>query len=265
MTSAGVLEEGLADGTIIIDEDDLDYEYPEEPDSFRFNLYGASTSTPFHHRPTATISEIEDSDEGETKDFKPDEEDTDDDNVSAELASEGEENDKEESASETEGGDERKREGVGEGGGGGGGEEEEEVEIQLTRLTVGSLALSVFVDDGVGSHCLDISTHDDYSILLGKVASKMALPIHCIMLGYESPWSSKVGQKRRPIYIVSEFNLDFFWSTSKQHIEGKEGGKKSRSQVIAELGASITFVNMMEAAKVSAICLYLFFILMYFL
>ncbi len=49
---------------------------------------GTSTSTPFVQRPTATILEIEDSDEGESKDFQPDEEeelDADDDDVSAEL------------------------------------------------------------------------------------------------------------------------------------------------------------------------------------
>ncbi len=38
-----VFEEGLADGTIVIDEDDLEIEYAEEPDSIRFTLYSKSS------------------------------------------------------------------------------------------------------------------------------------------------------------------------------------------------------------------------------
>ncbi len=41
--------------------------------------------------------------------------------------------------------------------------------------------------------------------------------------------------------------------TSKQHIDGKVGGKKLRMQVIAELGAAIVFVNMMGASNVSVV------------
>ena len=125
------------------------------------------------------------------------------------------------------------------------------VEVVLTRLNIGYLELSVFVDNGAGSHSLEVSTLDNYDNLITKVSAKMSIPYHCVTMGYEAPWSTKVGQKRRPIYIISEVNLDFFWAQSKRHIDGKEGGKKSKTQVIAELGALITFVNMMEPSNVS--------------
>lgn len=127
-----------------------------------------------------------------------------------------------------------------------------EEEIPLTRLTMNLLILTVFVDDGVGSHSLAISTLDNLEVLHTKIASKMGQPVHCVHLGVEAPWGSKAGQKKRPIYIISELDLDHFWVTGLRHIDSKTaGGKKSRVQAIDELGASILFVNMLEAAQVS--------------
>ncbi len=121
----------------------------------------------------------------------------------------------------------------------------------LTRITMDFLKLVVFVDDGVGSHSLEISTMDNYNMLVTKISSKMGKPVHCVSLGYEAPWSSKAGQKKRPIYLISEDCLDHFWVTSKRHIDTKVAAKKRRSQVVAELGAAIIFINMSEAAPVS--------------
>ncbi len=43
---------------------------------------------------------------------------------------------------------------------------------------------------------------DNYNMLVTKISSKMGKPVHCVSLGYEAPWSSKAGQKKRPIYLI---------------------------------------------------------------
>ncbi len=143
-------------------------------------------------------------------------------------------------------------------------ESDSEEEI-LTRITIGVIVLKVFVDDGVGSHSLEISTWDNLEVLHTKVAAKMGQPVHCVHMGYDSPWGSKVGQKKRPVYIISDHDLDHFWVTSKRHIDSKiASGRKSKSQAIDELGSSILFVNMLEISQVSPLAFFPFlhFILM---
>ncbi len=73
-----------------------------------------------------------------------------------------------------------------------------------------------------------IDTRWTTPILLGKVASKMALPIHCIMLGYESPWSSKVGQKRRS--NLHRFRIQSRLSSGRRASNTLRGKKEERSQ-----------------------------------
>lgn len=291
-----IFAEGIANGTLIADEDEDDFKYPDEPDSFRFSFFGKSsssraisranvvheggglpvTSTPFIRNPPASIYEIDESaerddDDDDTKDEDDDDNDNDneDDDVSivkVKAPSKAKAPAKKRAPAKPRASARTKASAKGKGKGKAieenedDDEDEDEDGIPLTRLTVPPLTLMMFVDDGVGSHSLEISTRDDYGMLVTKVASKMNKPVHCVILGCETPWSSKVGQKKRPIYIISEHCLDHFWVTGTRHIDSKAVGRKSKAQVIDELGAAIVFVNMAEASQVRLHCPFIVYI-----
>lgn len=131
------------------------------------------------------------------------------------------------------------------------GKAEEPKEAKKCRTNIGFHELEVQVHDGVGLRHARFSTNDSQNVLREKVAISMGRDPVNVDIGYEAPWSQKVGTKKVPVYITSEMELDFFWSAYDGHREKLE--KKGIEGPIA----GITFINMKTETQVSA-CAVLF-------
>ena len=69
-------------------------------------------------------------------------------------------------------------------------------------------------------------------------------------MGYEAPWSLKIGTKKSLAYIMNEDELDEFWIAYTRYITPKKGAKKGTAAI--EEVAGIVFRNMFDSAQVSA-------------
>ncbi len=74
----------------------------------------------------------------------------------------------------------------------------------------------------------------------------MKRPNNLVEMGYEAPWSAKIGTKKSLAYVSNEEELDDFWLSYARYV-AKQGGKKQKKaeEVV------IVFSNMQDIAKVS--------------
>lgn len=120
------------------------------------------------------------------------------------------------------------------------------------RKTVGKLKAKVHVYDGIGLRPVGISTEDDRLDLLEKVCTAMKRPHQKVEMGYEAPWSAKVGSKKCIAYLSNDEEYDDFWlSFSRQQ-------KKAKGEEV--LG--IVIYNVMEST--AQVCPLLFSSLSFF-
>ncbi len=71
----------------------------------------------------------------------------------------------------------------------------------------------------------------------------MKRPNHCIVIGYEAPWSAKMSNKKVIAYISSATDLNEFWGEYGGHVK-ELGKKKKKGDEVAVTG--IIFRNMWE-------------------
>ncbi|KLO19024.1 hypothetical protein SCHPADRAFT_885687 [Schizopora paradoxa] len=117
------------------------------------------------------------------------------------------------------------------------------------RQSVGKLNIKVQVHDGVALRNVCISSKDGLYELLEKISNAMKRPSQLVEMGYEAPWSSKVGQKKNLAYVTNEDELDDFWVSLNRYAKGKYTSAD-------EWGAGIVFRNMqdnlLQAAKANS-------------
>ncbi len=106
--------------------------------------------------------------------------------------------------------------------------------------------VKVQVHDGLAMRAVTISTLDGLFDLLEKIATAMKRPNNLVEMGYEAPWSAKIGTKKSLAYVSNEEELDDFWLSYARYV-AKQGGKKQKKaeEVV------IVFSNMQDIAKVS--------------
>lgn len=112
------------------------------------------------------------------------------------------------------------------------------------RLSLPKLNIKVQVHDGVALRNVAISSKDGLYELLEKISKAMKRPAHSVEMGYEAPWSSKVGQKKNLAYVTNEDELDDFWVSLNRYAKGKYTSAD-------EWGAGVVFRNMMDNLPVS--------------
>ncbi|KLO05822.1 hypothetical protein SCHPADRAFT_946603 [Schizopora paradoxa] len=112
------------------------------------------------------------------------------------------------------------------------------------RKAVGKLDIKVQVHDGVALRNVNISSKDGLYELLEKIANAMKRPSQSVEMGYEAPWSSKVGQKKNLAYVTNEDELDDFWISLNRYAKGKYTGAD-------DWGAGIVFRNMQDNIQVA--------------
>ncbi len=54
----------------------------------------------------------------------------------------------------------------------------------------------------------------------------MKRPNHCIVIGYEAPWSAKMSNKKVIAYILSDTDLNEFWGEYGGHVRSWERGRR---------------------------------------
>lgn len=117
------------------------------------------------------------------------------------------------------------------------------------RKAIGQHAMKVFAHDGLAMRIVNISTSDTHLELLEKIATSMKRPNHLVEIGYEAPWSTKVGSKKSLAYITNEEELDSFWLAYSQFSKKQKGKTQKRR---AESSCDIIFRNMLDNAPVSS-------------
>ena len=116
------------------------------------------------------------------------------------------------------------------------------------RKTIGQKTIKVYVHDGLALRTVGISTSDSHLELLEKIATAMKRPNHLVEMGYEAPWSTKIGNKKSLAYLSNEDELDGFWVAYSRFTKKQEGKTQKRR---AEVACDIVFRNMTESAPVS--------------
>ena len=105
------------------------------------------------------------------------------------------------------------------------------------------LHAKVNVHDGVALRSVEITSTEGYYEVLSKVAGVMQRPNAAVLLGYEGPWSAKIGTKKCHIYVSNETELREFWLSLGRYVE-KTGKKKGVDTASVE---GIMFMDMNNA------------------
>ena len=112
------------------------------------------------------------------------------------------------------------------------------------RTNIGFHQLEVQVHDGLGLRQIFVSTDDTIGKVVDKAANSMKRDTYNVDIGYEAPWSHKVGTKKVPVYITTDVELDNFWVAYDGYREKLE--KKNITDPIT----GVLFINMKDESKV---------------
>ena len=91
---------------------------------------------------------------------------------------------------------------------------------------------------------ISITPLDTQLDVLEKTASAMKRPNHATEIGYEAPWSSKIGSKKSLAYLSTQDELDDFWLAYNRYVNGQLAKKKKKGP--SEISCEIVFRNMMD-------------------
>ncbi len=106
--------------------------------------------------------------------------------------------------------------------------------------------INIQVHDGLGTHGVDISTSDNLQTLMERLALVFRRATTSILLGYEAPWSLKVGSKKTPSFINSQKALREFWLAFDRYVGILKNGKSKKDPA----SVAILFRNMHDVAQV---------------
>ena len=87
------------------------------------------------------------------------------------------------------------------------------------------------------------------------VSETMKRSSPAVEIGYEAPWSAKVGSKKTTAYITNEAELEDFWVAYRRYIQTAKSGKRNKS---AKEHPEIVFRNLREQSAVCIPFLYLY-------
>ena len=91
-----------------------------------------------------------------------------------------------------------------------------------------------------------ISSEESHLDLLEKIATSMKRPNAMVEIGYEAPWSAKIGTKKCVAYLSNEDDLTEFWSSFASYVRGQGKKKWAEGSV-----PGIVFQNMIGVTQVS--------------
>ena len=115
-----------------------------------------------------------------------------------------------------------------------------------SRNVIGGKAIKVSIHDGIAMRVTSISPSDTHLDVLEKAATLMKRPNHMVEIGYEAPWSSKIGTKKNIAYISNEEELDDFWLAYDRYMKNQIKKRNRGEEIVCE----IVFRNMLDNAQV---------------
>lgn len=118
----------------------------------------------------------------------------------------------------------------------------------------GNREVKVSVHDGLAMRTLTVKTSDSFIDVLENISALMKRPNTQVEMGYEAPWSTKIGSKKSLAYITTDEELENFWSAYVGYV--KKGGKKQLDANGSVLGIVFHNMKQMEGAQVSKYLLY---------
>ena len=107
--------------------------------------------------------------------------------------------------------------------------------------------IKISVHDGLGMRPITISPVDTQLDVLEKTALAMKRPNHAIEIGYEAPWSSKIGTKKCLAYLSTQDELDDFWLAYERYGKSQLAKKRKNGE---EKPCDIVFRNMLDGSAV---------------
>ncbi|KAL5524967.1 hypothetical protein ACEPAF_8836 [Sanghuangporus sanghuang] len=115
-----------------------------------------------------------------------------------------------------------------------------------TQKRPGIEEIKVKVHDGLAERVVTISSLDKHVDVLEKAAQAMRRPNHLVEIGYEAPWSSKIGTKMSLTYISNPDELTEFWSAYRRYVKDQQSTRRNRDQ---EITCEIVFRNMLDTLQ----------------
>lgn len=65
-------------------------------------------------------------------------------------------------------------------------------------------------------------------------------------MGYEAPWSQKVGTKKSPSHVLNNDEMEGFWTAYARYVNNRKGKKNTDEEVVG-----IVYRNMLDNWSVS--------------
>ncbi|KAL5512281.1 hypothetical protein ACEPAG_9375 [Sanghuangporus baumii] len=106
--------------------------------------------------------------------------------------------------------------------------------------------IKVKVHDGLAERIVTISSLDKHVDVLEKAAQAMKRPNHLVEIGYEAPWSSKIGTKKSLTYLSNPDELTEFWCAYRRYVKDQRSKRRNRDQ---EITCEIVFRNMLDTLQ----------------
>ncbi len=106
---------------------------------------------------------------------------------------------------------------------------------------------------------MNISSLESYIDLLEKTAKIFKQPNLCVKLGYEAPWSAKIGNKKSVAYISNDEDLEELWTEYNGYLKEQATKKKTKKKKKAEeveMTSGIVFRNMWDSMNVQVSDIY---------
>ena len=123
---------------------------------------------------------------------------------------------------------------------------------KVAKPTREKVDVKIQVFDGLAMRSATIPSSANYVRMLDTIAKSMRRPNESVMLGYEAPWSPKLGTKKVVAYISNDMDVDQFFDEYFDHIDELKAKKKTKSAKITVNG--ILFRNMIDLnTQVSAL------------
>lgn len=117
------------------------------------------------------------------------------------------------------------------------------------RKPIGKYVVKVSVHDGLAMRSVTICSLDTLHELLEKICAAMKRPNHKVEMGFDAPWSSKIGSKKCVAYISNAEELADFWNAYARCLEQQKKKQKGNAEVVV---SGIVFHNLMDSAQVSS-------------
>ncbi len=115
------------------------------------------------------------------------------------------------------------------------------------RQSTTTYSVKVNVHDGLAMRLVPLKSTDSLMEVLVKVVNVLQRAVYQVKMGYDAPWSAKVGTKKVQTYITTDEELEEFWVAYDRYLSNL--GPKKKKDSGGEI-SGIVFCNMNDVTQV---------------